>query len=118
MDKKTNLIVIDAEVKKSASIYTDNGYIVILNNLTKENIITNNEYEKSEIKLKKRWETWRYIEKEMFLTYNKTCNWQEGGKMAEVQIIEKVKGRIDRSKGTIINGPIRVAAYARVSTNM
>ncbi len=38
--------------------------------------------------------------------------------MAEVQIIEKVKGRIDRSKGTIINGPIRVAAYARVSTNM
>lgn len=54
MDKKTNLIDIDAEVKKSASIYTDNGYIVILNNLTKENIITNNEYEKSEIKLKKR----------------------------------------------------------------
>ena len=36
--------------------------------------------------------------------------------MAEVQIIEKVNGRIDRNKGTIINGPIKVAAYARVST--
>ena len=38
--------------------------------------------------------------------------------MAEVQVIEKAKGRIDRSNGTIINGPIRVAAYARVSTDM
>ncbi len=37
--------------------------------------------------------------------------------MAEVQIIEKVNGRIDRNKGTIINGPIKVAAYARVSTD-
>lgn len=38
--------------------------------------------------------------------------------MAEVQIIEKVNGRIDRNKGTVINGPIKVAAYARVSTDM
>lgn len=38
--------------------------------------------------------------------------------MAQVQIIEKAKGRIDRSNGRIINGPIRVAAYARVSTDM
>lgn len=37
--------------------------------------------------------------------------------MVEVQIIEKVNGRIDRNKGTIINGPIKVAAYARVSTD-
>lgn len=37
--------------------------------------------------------------------------------MAEVQIIEKVNGRIDRNKGTIINGSIKVAAYARVSTD-
>ena len=37
--------------------------------------------------------------------------------MAEVQIIEKVNGRIDRNKGTIMNGPIKVAAYARVSTD-
>lgn len=37
--------------------------------------------------------------------------------MAEVQIIEKVNGRIDRNKGTIISGPIKVAAYARVSTD-
>ena len=37
--------------------------------------------------------------------------------MAEVQIIEKVNGRIDRNKGTIINGPIKVVAYARVSTD-
>lgn len=59
-----------------------------------------------------------YIEKEMFLIYNVACNRQEGGTMAEVQVIEKAKGRIDRSNGTIINGPIRVAAYARVSTDM
>lgn len=58
-----------------------------------------------------------YIEKEMVLIYNNTCNRQEGGKMAEVQIIEKVNGRIDRNKGTIINGPIKVAAYERVSTD-
>ena len=51
-----------------------------------------------------------YIEKEMFLIYNVACNRQEGGTMAEVQVIEKAKGRIDRSNGTIINGPIRVAA--------
>ena len=38
--------------------------------------------------------------------------------MAEVQIIEKVNERIDRNKGTVINGPIKVAAYARVSTDM
>ena len=38
--------------------------------------------------------------------------------MAEVQIIEKINGRIDRNKGIIINGPIKVAAYARVSTDM
>ena len=35
-----------------------------------------------------------YIEKEMFLIYNVTCNRQEGGTMAEVQVIEKAKGRI------------------------
>ena len=38
--------------------------------------------------------------------------------MAEVQIIKKVEGRIDRSRGVVIDGPIRVAAYARVSTDM
>ena len=38
--------------------------------------------------------------------------------MAQVQIIEKAKGRIDRNNGRIIDGPIRVAAYARVSTDM
>ena len=38
--------------------------------------------------------------------------------MAEVQIIEKINGRVDRSNGTIFNGPIKVAAYARVSTDM
>ena len=38
--------------------------------------------------------------------------------MAEVQIINKVEGRIDRSRGVVIDGPIRVAAYARVSTDM
>lgn len=38
--------------------------------------------------------------------------------MAQVQIIEKAKGRIDRNNGKILNGPIRVAAYARVSTDM
>lgn len=38
--------------------------------------------------------------------------------MAEVQIIDKVQGRIDRTKGVVIDGPIRVAAYARVSTDM
>lgn len=38
--------------------------------------------------------------------------------MAEVQIINKVEGRIDRSRGAVIDGPIKVAAYARVSTDM
>ena len=38
--------------------------------------------------------------------------------MAEVQIINKAQGRIDRTKGVIMDGPIRVAAYARVSTDM
>lgn len=38
--------------------------------------------------------------------------------MAEVQIISKAQGRIDRTKGVVIDGPIRVAAYARVSTDM
>lgn len=38
--------------------------------------------------------------------------------MAEVQIIDKVQGKIDRTKGVVIDGPIRVAAYARVSTDM
>ena len=38
--------------------------------------------------------------------------------MVEVQIIDKVQGRIDRTKGVVIDGPIRVAAYARVSTDM
>ena len=38
--------------------------------------------------------------------------------MAKVQIIQKVNGRIDRNKGKIIDGPIKVAAYARVSTDM
>lgn len=38
--------------------------------------------------------------------------------MPEVQIINKAQGRIDRTKGIVIDGPIRVAAYARVSTDM
>ena len=35
----------------------------------------------------------------------------------EVQVIEKVQGRIDRTTGLQINRKLKVAAYARVSTN-
>lgn len=34
----------------------------------------------------------------------------------KVQVIEKKKGRIDRTTGEIIKGNLRVCAYARVST--
>ena len=35
----------------------------------------------------------------------------------KVQVIEKIQGRIDRAKGVKINTKVRVAAYARVSTD-
>ena len=35
----------------------------------------------------------------------------------EVQVIEKIQGRIDRATGLKINTRLRVAAYARVSTD-
>ena len=35
----------------------------------------------------------------------------------EVQFIEKVQGRIDRATGLQINRKLKVAAYARVSTD-
>ena len=35
----------------------------------------------------------------------------------EVQVIEKVQGRIDRTTGLQINRKLKVAAYARVSTD-
>ena len=35
----------------------------------------------------------------------------------EVQVIEKVQGRIDRATGLQINRKLKVAAYARVSTD-
>ena len=35
----------------------------------------------------------------------------------EVQVIEKIQGRIDRATGLKINTSLRVAAYARVSTD-
>lgn len=36
----------------------------------------------------------------------------------EVQVIEKIQGRIDRATGLKINTRLRVAAYARVSTDL
>jgi len=35
----------------------------------------------------------------------------------EVQVIEKIQGRIDRTTGLKINERLKVAAYARVSTD-
>ena len=35
----------------------------------------------------------------------------------EVQVIEKIQGRIDRTTGLQINRKLKVAAYARVSTD-
>ena len=35
----------------------------------------------------------------------------------EVQVIEKIQGRIDRATGLKINERLKVAAYARVSTD-
>lgn len=80
--------MIEIKNRNVQKLIKQSAYIAILNKLTKEHKITSNEYEKIKNKINKKcWEMRIYIEKEIFLIYNNTCNRQEGGKMAEVQII-------------------------------
>ena len=91
----------------------------LLNNLFRENLIT--EAEQQEIKR-------RILKDYKLLWFQFTFYWKNdikylsfisrrnGGKM-EIQVIEKTNGRINRVTGTTIKERLRVCAYCRVSTD-